>query len=750
MMAGLASSGAFAPAGNKDRLQSWTLAALLGLATLALYWSATSHDFVDYDDQRYVTQNLEVQRGLTARGIIWAFTHPVSGNWHPVTMLSHMLDCQLYGLRPWGHHLTSILLHASNAVLVFLLLHRLTGALWRSAIVAALFAWHPLRVESVAWVAERKDVLSSLFFLLTLMAYARYGEDRRREDGRQGSAVGGRRSEAGLPSGRVFPSSIFHLRSSIFYLLALFCFALGLLSKPMLVTLPLVLLLLDYWPLNRWQTGRLWPLLLEKLPFFILAAAASAVALAVQKQAGAVEALARWPLPLRCENAVISYCRYLGNIVWPSELAVFYPPPSHWPLGWVLVAGLFLGALTILCWLVRRRHPFLLVGWFWFVGSLVPVIGLVQVGRQAMADRYTYLPSIGLLLLVVWGAHELSRNWRRQALGLGLAGVAAVILLATVTRQQLTYWQNSETLFRHALKVTSDNDVARVNLGVALLEEKQTNAAMCQFQTALALKPACFEAYENLGNIAVQEGGTEAAISNYQAAVRFKPGYVEAHNNLGNLFALQGRTNAAIGEFQEAIRLNPDYAEAHYNLASLLGRNGQVDAAISQYQTVLRITPEDAETHFKLGNLLAKQGRADEAIAQFQEALRFRPDYPEAHYNLGHAFLKQGRLDEAIGQWQMVIHRWPNSAPAHFYLGTALSLKGRDSEATQQFEEVLRLNPDDAVAHDKLGIVLGDHGRLDDAIREFQAAVRLQPNYAEASNNLARALQLKNARRPNP
>ncbi len=425
------------------RFPVWLMAVLLALATVVLYWPATRCDFVNYDDSAYVTKNLHVQGGLTWEGIKWALSNSVVANWHPLTVLSHMLDCQLYGLNPWGHHLTSVLLHAVNTALVFLLFRRLmslrpgentglrlhTGALWRSVMVAALFGWHPVHVESVAWVSERKDVLSTFFGLLALIYYVRYAQNR---------------------------ATLNPQPSTLNYLLALVFFALGLMSKAMLVTWPLVMLLLDWWPLERFKVRgsgfKVRSLVWEKIPFFGLAVAASVVTFVVQKRGGAVMSFESLPLSARGGNALMSYCRYLGKMFWPVDLAVFYPYPGYLPVAEVLLAGVLLLSITVLCIMVRRRSPFMLTGWLWYVGTLVPVIQLVQTGSHAMADRYTYIPSIGVLVMVVWGVYELGRRWRHRVMIWSVAGGAAIILCLGMTRQQLGYWKDSETLFRHALE----------------------------------------------------------------------------------------------------------------------------------------------------------------------------------------------------------------------------------------------------------------------------------------------------------
>ena len=564
---------------NRPVFPVWLAALLLLAATISTYLPATKHEFINYDDQFYVTSNAQVQGGLTWENIRWAFTHPVVGNWHPLTMLSHMLDCQMFGLKPWGHHLTSVLLHGINTVLVFLLLHRLTGSMGRSWMVAALFGLHPLHVESVAWVAERKDVLSAFFGLLCLLAYAEYARASPRQD----------------------QKSKIEYRASIAYLMALVFFALGLMSKAMLVTVPCVLLLLDYWPLNRWQPSRLRWILFEKIPFFFLAAIMSVVTYAVQHKDGMMQSMSQLPFGDRLGNAVVSYDRYLGKAFWPDNLCVFYPHPGHWPLMTVLAA--LLGLVVVTGLVLWRQIPSLMVGWLWFLGTLVPVIGLVQVGGQALADRYVYIPLLGLLILVVWGACELARPWRHHAVALSLAGGAVLSLCFVLTRQQLGYWQDNETLYRHALAVTENNFLAHHNLGIALY----------------------------------RKGQIEEAIGQYQEAILVQPANAVAHYDLATALAVQGRTGDAIVEFQESIRLQPDNAEAHENLGTALGRSGQTDEAISEYREAVKLKPGDPGFRYDLGAALGMTGKIDEAIVEFQEAIHLKPDFTLAKLNLAHA-----------------------------------------------------------------------------------------------------------------
>jgi Flp pilus assembly protein TadD len=620
-----APAGTSAPVMRWPRFPSWLLAALLALVTIALYWPATRCDFINLDDPDYVTANPHVQGGLTWEGIKWAFTNTEqAAYWAPLMWLSHELACQLFGLNPWGHHLMNVLLHAANVALVFLVFQRMTGARWRSFILAALFGWHPLRVESVAWVTERKDVLSTLFWALTLLAYARYAQ----------------KSEARSQISDVQPpASVFRLLSSCFYWLALLFFALGLMSKAMLVTLPFVLLLLDYWPLKRMandglRIANVKILLLEKIPFFVLAAGAGVVTFLVQKQGGAVTTVEYLPLGARVGNALISYCRYLEKTFWPMDMAVFYPHPGYWPPAEVLLAGVFLCGISAYVIVKRREYPFMLMGWLWFVGTLVPVIQLVQSGGQAMADRFMYVPSLGVLIIAVWGACELARRWRHHGIVLPVAGLATIAACIGLTRHQLGYWTDTETLFRHTIAVTENNYMAHNNLGAALLKKGGNVEAMSQFQEALRLKPNYADAHINLGLALFNLGQTDKALRQYQEAIRLKPDSAEAHNNLGAALGRKVRTDEAISEFQEAVRLKPDYAEAHFNLGVAFLNLGQIDGAIGQFQETIRLKPDYDQVHNNLAVALFKQGRTDEAIRQLQEAVRLKPDDDGAQRNL--------------------------------------------------------------------------------------------------------------------
>jgi Flp pilus assembly protein TadD len=609
----------------------------LVLATLTVYWQAGSYEFVNFDDDTYVTENHQVHKGLNRESFIWAFTATDEANWHPLTWLSHMLDIELYGLNPAGHHLTNVFLHSASTVLLFLVLLGMTGSRWCSAFVAALFALHPLHVESVAWVAERKDVLSTLFWMLTLWAYLAYTQ-----------RPGARR-----------------------YLLILLVFALGLMAKPMLVTLPCVLLLLDYWPLERIQLGQAgssrtalepsavipktprrqaFRLLLEKTPLFVLAAASCVVTFVVQKSGGAVGALEVYPIKIRVANALVSYVKYMVKMIWPQNLAVFYPHPGQsLPMWQAAAAGLLLLLISIALIRAGRRQPYLAVGWLWYLGTLVPVIGLVQVGAQAMADRYTYVPLIGLFIMAAWGVPELLAQYRYRRIVLASL---ATILLATftmVTNLQVRHWRNSLTLFQQAVEVTADNYVAHDSLGNALAQQGMLDQAIVHYRESLRIKPNLVNTHNNLGVALLQKGEINRAMAQYYQALRLKPDSAETHNNLGVALFTAGQLDQAIGHYLTAIKLEPAFGKAYNNLGNALARKGKLDEAISQYSKALELKANYPEAHNNLGVALAQQEKFREAIAHFKRALQLRPDYAQARSNLDNAVALLAKTTEPPG-----------------------------------------------------------------------------------------------------
>ena len=588
--------------GGKELLQR-NLAAyvVLAILVLAVYLPVGGHGFLIYDDNGYVSENRHVLAGLAPESVAWAFSDLGStGNWHPLTWLSHMLDVQLFGPRPGAHHLVNLFFHAANALLLFALLRGMTGAWWRSLFVAVLFAVHPLHVETVAWIAERKDVLSSCLGLLSFAAYLRYA----------------RRPGAGR------------------YAAVLLLFALSLTAKPMLVTLPVLCLLLDFWPLNRLGAGVRRPLL-EKLPLLAVSLAFSVVAFVAQARSASVSSLGGAALTLRLVNAASGYLKYIAKTLWPADLAVLYPYQIHQPPAWQIAAVLaVLTGSTALALFAWRRLPFLPVGWLWYLVSLLPVIGLVQVGGQAMADRYTYLPLTGLFVLAAWGASRWAgANAARARLAVGV-GAAVVIGLAAAAAAQVRLWKDDVTLFGHTLAVTSGNWPIENNMGVALLDLGRAEEAATHFRNALLSNPAYGRAYLNLGIALARSGAQRESQANYEQAMQYGQESAEAHYNLGVLLAGQGLPNEAVRHYREAIRINPALADAYTNLAEILYARrsyGEAEALLSE---ALRLNPRDEMAHLNLGALKQVQGKRGEAAAHYRAALALRPDLAQARQNL--------------------------------------------------------------------------------------------------------------------
>ena len=606
-------------AGSKQ-LPTWVVAVLLGAVTLAVYWLTVRCNFLNLDDTSYFTANFHVQTGLKPANFVWAFTTRHASNWHPLTWLSLMLDEELFGKSPFGPHLTNLLLHAANTALLFLLLRRLTAATWRSAVVAALFALHPLHVESVAWISERKDVLSTFFGLLSLWAYACHAQCL------TGDICRLTRTDSVL--------SRVTCRSSHFYWLALLFFALGLMSKPMLVTLPLVMLLLDWWPLQRVTSGQ-WPvagnrsLVLEKTPFFLLSAASCVVTFIAQQKGGAVTTLTRISLSQRLDNAFVSYARYLGKTFWPVNLAVLYPLPAHWNAGLVIFSVLLVIGLSVAAVWVGRKHPYVPVGWFWFVMTLVPVIGLVQVGIQSMADRYTYLPLIGVFMVLVWGFGAVCAGRRLPGPLIIFLAMTVLAVCAVRTRDQLRYWRNDETLFRHTLAVTENNYLAYNNLGTCLSEKGQLAEARDCFQKSLRIKPNNVDALCNMGSVLTRSGQWNEAVDYYHRALQIAPDQADVLSNLGMVLVNQKQYAEAMANFEKALQVNPDSPSAHNNLATVLYIEHRFDEAARHFREALRLQPDNPQIYSNLGDALLQQGQTAEAVECYQEALRLNPDDPK-------------------------------------------------------------------------------------------------------------------------
>lgn len=657
---------------TSDRIRTILILMLLAGTTLALYWQVQYHDFINYDDPLYVADNNMVRNGLSWEGVQWAFRSTAVSNWHPLTWLSHMLDVQLFGKKPAGHHLTSLFFHLANVLLLFLVLKEMTASSWRSALVAAMFALHPLHVESVAWVAERKDVLSAFFCFLTLAVYVDY--TKRPGKGKYG--------------------------------LLLLCYSLGLMAKPMLVTLPFVLLLLDLWPLGRLplaETERqpiwpaLWPLLREKAPLFLFSLLSSLVTYYAQKQGGAVGSLEIVPITVRIGNAFVAYVEYLDKTLWPRDLAVFYPYSDTLLLSKALGAFFIVLSISLFALHALRRIPYLVVGWFWYLGTLVPVIGLVQVGVQSSADRYTYLPLIGIFLILVWGITEMTQRMAQQRIVVSISALLLLSLWTFTSWNQVSYWKDSISLFDHAISVTRNNTVAHINLGEALTKAGRNDEAKRHYQETLRINPSSSAAINNLGVLLRQQGESGEATQYFRRALQLDPRFSEAHVNLGAQLAKDGTPEAraeAIRHFREALKIDPLSFNAHYNLGLILLTEKPQDDASVHFEAAVRLNREFGMAHYQLGILYSRKKLHEKAIFHYRQALKTEPR-PDIHNNLAGQWLLQGKTAEALVHIEAALRLSPNFPAARYNMGLLLMMEGRMEEARRQFGELLRLNPRD-------------------------------------------------------
>lgn len=622
----------------------------LAAAVLVCYWPVHGHEFIAYDDREYLTDNPIVQQGLTARGAAWAFTTFHVANWHPLTWLSHMLDVELHGLNAGRHLLTNVAFHVANAVLVFLVLNRMTRSGWRSALAAGLFALHPLHVESVAWAAERKDLLSALFGLLAIWAYIRFTE--RRTAGR--------------------------------HLIVILWLALSLMSKPMFVTLPFVLLLLDVWPLGRLNVpgsadrpiapvqnkfpATLWPLVIEKLPLLVMSAVSCVITIMAQRQGGAIRTLEFTPIGPRLANAAVSYGQYVIQTFWPVDLAVMYPYQHDLASWQVAGAAVALLAVTVFVVLQARRRPHLLVGWLWFLGMLVPVIGLVQVGDAGRADRYTYFPLIGLFIMIAWSIPAPKPG--RASASIAAAGACGVVLalLALRTAVQVRYWANTRTLFERTLEITGDNALAHYNLGTWFLESNDSSAAAGHLREAARINRRSPQILTNLGLALKDQGEVDQAIDLYRQALAIRPDYAEAYHSLGSALVAKGKLDEAAWCYRQAIALTPDSFESRFNLGQALIFQGRVEEGVAACEEAMRLRPYLALPRVTLAEILFTRNRFDLAVVQFEQALRLEPENAEVHNNLGVALARLGRIPQAIDHFQQALKIKPDYAQARLNL----------------------------------------------------------------------------------
>jgi tetratricopeptide (TPR) repeat protein len=679
-----------------SRARVWLTAVALAVLTLAVYAPVRGHEFVGIDDPDYLTRNPHVAAGLTPSSVVWAFQSTHAANWHPVTWLSHMLDVTLFGMNPGAHHVTNLVLHVANAVLLLVVLWTMTRALAPSAFVAALFALHPLHVESVAWVAERKDVLSTLLALATIAAYVRYT----------------------------------HIPSRGRFGVVMVLFALGLMAKPMLVTLPVVFLLLDWWPLRRvpgsqgprvprsdggraFRPGEAADLkvrptylrvLREKLPLVGLAIASSVVTIVAQQRGGAVGSFDAYPLAARLGNALVTYAEYLARMVWPVRLAAFYPYDASPPIWELVASALVLVAVSIVAVRAARRHPYLLVGWLWYLVTLVPVIGVIQVGSQASADRYTYVPLIGVFIAIAWGGLALVARWPAARVPVAAAAILALGGSSVMARAQAVSWHDDVALWTRAVRSTNhlNNHSTHYALGAALRARGDLDRAIAHLRESVRREPVFTAARYELGLALLDRGETAEALQHFEAAVRLDPGHVRAHRGAAEALMRLREPAPAADHLSEVLRLEPANALIHHKLGLVLVALGRMGEAQRRLTEAVRLDPASAEARVDLGSALAQLGRDADAMAQYVEARRLKPDLADVHHGIGSLLARQGRLAEAATAFAEAVRMRPSFELARLNLGLALAATGRRAEAIRELNEVLRLHPGNQTARQAL------------------------------------------------
>ena len=697
---------------------------LLAALVWLVFGQTLGFDFVNFDDPENVYENTQMPKGLTVGGLAYAFTHSQVGHWDPLTTLSHLMVSQICGLAPGGHHLGNVLLHGIAAILLFLVLWRMTSALWRSAFVAAVFAIHPLHVESVAWVTERKDVLSGVFFMLTLAAYVRY---------------------------------VRQPQSSARYLAVAAFFLLGLMSKSMLVTLPFVLLLLDYWPLGRFATtasprsflATFRTLLREKIPLFGLAAICAGIQILANQKA--IVSSEKMPLPIRAGNAVVAYADYIAQTFYPAGLSVFYPHPGNTlPASRIAVALSLLLAISAIALALRKTRPWFLVGWLWYLGMLVPVIGLIQSGDLARADRYTYLPQIGLCLAFTWAAAELCARIPRRSLLLGSLCAIAIAALAFTARRQTAHWRDSEALWNHSLACDPNNALAHDNLGCAIDVKGRNDEGFLHHRRAVDLKPDYENAQANVGIYLLNNGEVGEAIVHFRKALETKPAFASAHNNLGNALVRTGQFEEAIGHYRSALESQPDYPEAEANLGVAFVQTGRVANGIVHYEKALELKPDYTMARTNLANAFLQTGRIREAVDHLEKVVALKPGNALAHSNLAFGLLQSGATRDAIAQFEKALELQPGISSAQntlaWLLATHPDATLRDGPraltlARQASESAGGKNP---VLLRTLAAACAEAGRFDEAVQTAQRALQLPE--AQADPRLKAALQTQLAR----
>ena len=688
-----------------DRLNNLTsnkilISLFLLILTVIVYSPIKNYEFINFDDGSYVYKNETVQTGLTAESIKWAFQvikTDETAYWHPLAWLPHMLDCQLFGVNPGMHHLSSLFYHLLNTLLLFLVLTRMTGALWKSAFVAMIFALHPINMDSVVWISEKKNLFSTLFWLLTMLAYAHY---------------------ASRPT-------------LLRYFLVLIAFALGLMAKPMLATLPCALLLLDFWPLNRikgyrfkwfrenqirenqiqkdrinkkssppdtapsFQEASLFRLISEKIPMLFLSFGTIGLSYYSLQHNSQIQNEVTVPMALRISNALVSYFQYIWHLIWPVNYAIFYPFPEAIPIWKPIIAALALIILTSLVIIYSKKKPYLAVGWLWFLGTLVPVIGLINAGLwPAMADRWAYVPFIGLFIIIAWGIPDFFSQFQAKKTILTGAAILSIIVLATATRIQLKYWKNSQALFQHAINVTQNNHIAHMHVGTYLDENNNHQQALQHFLKAVEIKPNYSEALENIGHEFVNLKNYSKALQYYEKALLFAPSKAELFNKIGNAYAYMQKYDKATSYYIEAIAIDSDDATFYNNLGAAKYFTGKFDQAILELKKAIKMNPDYAEAYYNLGLAQTKTGNSVEATRSFLKAMQFDPDYKEAHNSLAKIYYHSGNFKKALAHYTEELRISPKDATAHFNTGVVLFQLKQPKEAITHLQEALRLKPD--------------------------------------------------------
>lgn len=697
--------------------------------TFLVYGQVVNHEFLNFDDNLYVTDNDQVNKGISVEGITWAFSLHNKGYFHPLAYISHMIDCELFGMNAGMHHLMSLFIHIANALLLFFILRKMTDAFWKSAAVAVLFALHPVNVDSVAWLAERKNILSTFFWLLTMVAYFYYARTQRMS----------------------------------FYILAIFVYILGLLSKPMLITLPFVLLLMDYWPLNRIRidarpTGKGWkesvidPLLeqkellkklvSEKVPFFLLACVNAYVAMLSLERNPITEVSTKFvPMALRLENAPVSYFKYIYKMIWPSDLTFFYPYPISIPLWQVLLSLAGLIVITTVVFMALKKYPYLAVGWLWFIGTLVPVLGITQAGLwPAIGERWAYIPYIGLFVAIAWSLDDVISRLRYKRI---IVAACMLILLGSFSYKtwlQAHYWKNNITLFTHGIDVDPNNYVSYSNLGSEYLSKKEYGKAIEYFQKTIKLLPAYPGAHFGLGVAYAEEGETDKAIEQYVLAVNYDPGHIAAYKNLRDLLFKQGKYAEAINFFTKVAHKKPDSCDVANILVEAMIKGAKTEDAIRFLTDFMKKNPKQkAFAYNNMGVVLKETGKTDEAIRYFSTALKLNSEYIPAHKNLMAVYESKGETQKVITELLQIIKLNPKDANSHYNLAVIYFKQGDKVSACRQFDEALKYDPKNKEYHYAYGVCLYNMERLDEAIAQFQEAVRLDKKFEKADKALAAA-----------